>query len=106
VKNAGVGFAIPCFYTGQDHDYLPDFIVRLELPRESFLILECKGFPDEHKDDKAAGAKRWVRAVNEDGRYGLWDYERAEHPPRVKDAIERAAARLSMAATQADMVTS
>jgi hypothetical protein len=104
VKNAGLGFAIPCFYLGQEHDYLPDFIIRLELPRESFVILECKGFPDEHKDDKAAGAKRWVRAVNEDGRYGLWDYELAEHPSRVNDAIMRTASRLSIAAIQAEMV--
>jgi len=104
VKNAGLGFAVPCFYMGQEHDYLPDFIVRLDLPHESFLILECKGFPDEHKDDKAAGAKRWVRAVNEDGRYGLWDYDIADHPGKVHDAVRRASERLRVAATQSEMI--
>jgi len=30
VKNAGLGFAIPYFYNGEAHDYIPDFIVRLK----------------------------------------------------------------------------
>lgn len=30
VKNAGLGFAIPYFYNGEAHDYVPDFIVRLK----------------------------------------------------------------------------
>jgi type III restriction enzyme len=29
VKNAGLGFAIPYLDNGQDHDYYPDFIIRL-----------------------------------------------------------------------------
>ena len=46
VKNAGLGFAIPYLDNGQQHEYLPDFIVRLkpslDVPR--YLILETKGF--------------------------------------------------------------
>ena len=95
VKNAGFGFTIPCFYMGQDHDYIPDFIVRLDLESDAFLILETKGFPDEHKEDKASGARRWVKAVNADGRYGFWDYDVAEHPSEVAEAVARAYQRLS-----------
>src|SRR5438552_11863178 len=29
VKNSGLGFAIPYLYNGQMHDYVPDFIIRL-----------------------------------------------------------------------------
>jgi type III restriction enzyme len=99
VKNAGLGFAIPCFYSGQEHDYIPDFIVRLDLESNAFLILETKGFPDEHKEDKASGARRWVKAVNADGRYGFWDYDVAEHPSEVADAVARAYQRLSQMIT-------
>lgn len=99
VKNAGLGFAIPCFYMGQEHDYIPDFIVRLDLDPSAHLILETKGFPDEHKDDKASGARRWVKAVNADGRYGFWDYDVADHPSKVADAVARAYRRLSQMIT-------
>jgi hypothetical protein len=99
VKNAGLGFAIPCFYMGQEHDYIPDFIVRLDLEPTACLILETKGFPDEHKEDKASGARRWVKAVNADGRYGFWDYDIAEHPSEVADAISRAYSRLNLIIT-------
>lgn len=104
VKNAGLGFAIPCFYSGQEHEYLPDFIIRLEMERATFLILECKGFPDEHKADKAAAARRWVNAVNADGRHGLWEYAVAEHPSQVKDEIAKAFNKLRLAATQEALV--
>ncbi|MCE9611615.1 MAG: DEAD/DEAH box helicase family protein [Chthoniobacter sp.] len=101
VKNAGMGFAVPCFYAGQEHEYIPDFIIRLELERAVFLILECKGRPDQHKDDKAAAARRWVNAVNADERHGLWDYAVAEHPSQVDEKIKAAFKKLTLAAAQA-----
>ena len=103
VKNAGLGFAVPCFYAGQEHEYVPDFIIRLELERAAFLILECKGRPDEHKDDKAAAARRWVNAVNADERHGLWDYAVAEHPSQVNEKITAAFKKLTLAAAQASI---
>ncbi len=105
VKNAGLGFAIPCFYMGQEHDYIPDFVVRLDLDPNALLILETKGFPDEHKDDKAAGARRWVNAVNADGRYGFWDYDVADHPSKVADAVARANSRINLMITCQAFVT-
>lgn len=98
VRNAGLGFAIPCFYTGQEHDYLPDFIISLGIEHEAYLILETKGRPDEHKADKAAGARRWVNAVNADGRYGSWDYTVVENPSQVSKAIEDAFTKLNLVA--------
>jgi type III restriction enzyme len=76
VKNAGLGFAIPYFYNGQMHDYLPDFIIRLAGEPLRYLILEVKGF-DPLAEVKQAAAQRWVDAVNADGRYGQWSYAMA-----------------------------
>ena len=44
VKNAGLGFSIPYLHNGQRHDYIPDFLIRLEAERPGHLILETKGW--------------------------------------------------------------
>jgi type III restriction enzyme len=87
VKNAGLGFAIPYLHNGQLHDYLPDFILRLEAPGEQYLILETKGY-DEDAVVKANAAARWVKAVNADGRYGKWQYAVAWKMEEVREKIE------------------
>lgn len=71
VKNAGLNFAIPYFDDGQDHEYYPDFIVRLI--DGTHVILETKGY-DPKAEVKKAAAERWVAAVNADGTYGRWRY--------------------------------
>lgn len=43
VKNAGLGLAIPYLHSGQLHDYVSDFIVRLKTDPPICLILETKG---------------------------------------------------------------
>jgi len=73
VKNSGLGFAIPYIHAGQGHDYLPDFIVRLEHDAPSFVIVETKGH-DDRLQEKQNAAERWVSAVNQDGRFGHWRY--------------------------------
>lgn len=88
VKNQGLGFAIPYLHVGGDHEYVPDFVVRLE--NGVRLILETKGHDDlEHI--KAQAAERWVRAVNADGRHGEWRYAVAhdvnEIPALLEDAV-------------------
>lgn len=81
VKNAGLGFAIPYLYNGQTHDYMPDFIIRLNSKPLSHLILETKGY-DQLEEVKRAAAARWVAAVNAEGTYGQWQYAVAK---RVAD---------------------
>ncbi len=90
VKNAGLGFAIPYLHNGQTHEYVPDFIVRLNSGRECYLILETKGY-DELKEIKRAAAERWVRAVNADGAFGVWRYGIAERVSEVSMRISEAA---------------
>lgn len=73
VKNESLGFGIPYLHGGRMRDYLPDFIIRLAGDEERFCVLETKGY-DELKDLKAAAARRWVDAVNADGKHGIWEY--------------------------------
>jgi type III restriction enzyme len=89
VKNAGLGFAIPYFHNGQQHEYIPDFIVRLRTTPAKHLILETKGF-DDLADVKSQAARRWINAVNADGEYGLWMYAVARKPEEVAQRIEDA----------------
>lgn len=87
VKNAGLGFAIPYLHDGQPHDYVPDFIVRLELPGEEYLIMEPKGY-DKLADVKKAAALRWCAAVNELGAYGRWRFEMVRDLGEVVGVLE------------------
>ncbi|HEY6328687.1 MAG TPA: type III restriction endonuclease subunit R, partial [Blastocatellia bacterium] len=84
-KNAGLGFAIPYLHNGQMHDYMPDFIVRLN-GNNSYLILETKGY-DPLAEVKKAAAERWVSAVNADGTYGHWAYRVALKPTEVETCL-------------------
>ncbi len=87
VKNAGLGFAIPYFANGQNHDYIPDFIIRMKGQRPRFVILETKGF-DEMAEIKEQAARRWVSAVNADGRYGVWRYSMVREIEKVTDVLD------------------
>ena len=90
VKNAGLGFAIPYLHNGEPHEYLPDFIVRLNGGEARYLILETKGY-DPLTEVKSQAAHRWVRAVNADGSFGSWDYAVVSEFSKVREAIRRAA---------------
>lgn len=88
VKNAGLGFAIPYFYNGEAHDYVPDFIVRLKTEPPLHLIIEVKGY-DERAEVKAQAAQKWVDAVNADGAYGKWAYALARKPSEVRQLLQQ-----------------
>jgi len=98
-RNYNLGFAIPYLRdtTGEVHDYIPDFLVRLQSEGREVgtLILEVKGGQDEWKDVKASGARRWVKAVNEDGSYGQWSYCMVRDPFDAGDAVSKAANELA-----------
>lgn len=91
VKNDGLGFAIPYLHNGQMHDYMPDFVIRLNDNGEApprYLILETKGF-DPLEEVKQAAAERWTAAVNADGSHGLWSYAIARRPDSVSAALRQ-----------------
>lgn len=87
VKNSGLGFAIPYLHAGQGHDYLPDFIVRLQQDVPSFVIVETKGH-DERLQEKQNAAERWISAVNQDGRFGRWRYLLLRNRAAIAEEIQ------------------
>lgn len=93
VKNSGLGFAIPYLHAGQGHDYLPDFVVRLIADADRHVIVETKGY-DDRLAEKQAAALRWVSAVNQDGRYGHWDYLMLRDRAKIAEEINEKFAAL------------
>jgi type III restriction enzyme len=89
VKNAVLGLAIPYHHNGTPHDYLPDFLVRLEGEPGLNLVLETKGF-DPLEEIKVQAARRWVDAVNADGQFGRWRYAIAKKPEDVRRILDEA----------------
>jgi type III restriction enzyme len=87
VKNAGLGFAIPYHRDGQPHDFMADFLVRLALPGEEYLILEPKGH-DPLAEVKTAAALRWCAAVNELGTYGRWRFAMVRELGQVAEVLD------------------
>jgi type III restriction enzyme len=89
VKNQGLGFSIPYLHAGGDHEYIPDFLVRL--PNGVILILETKGY-DELEGVKKQAAERWVAAVNADGSHGEWRYALTHNMNEIPALLEDLAA--------------
>ncbi len=88
VKNEFLGFAIPYIHDGQDHEYYPDYLVRLREDPPLTLILEVKGRPDPLEQVKAQAAQRWVGAVNAEGSFGQWGYAIVRDPARTAETLE------------------
>lgn len=86
VKNERLGFTIPYVHQGRSHEYVPDFLVRLETEPgdvERTLIVEVSGSlkspgPTKAKADTARN--QWCAAVNNDGRWGRWGYVEVHNP--------------------------
>ncbi len=86
VKNHNLSFTIPYTLNGEERNYIPDFIVVIQLPSPSGrgaggegsllnLIVEVTG---EKKKDKAAkvatACTLWVPAINNHGDFGRWAF--------------------------------
>jgi type III restriction enzyme len=92
VKNAGLGLGIPYLHNGEQHEYVPDFVVRLKGMSARFLLLETKGY-DPLKEVKQAAAERWCAAVNAHGEYGTWAYRLVDRPEKVSPIVHDYALR-------------
>ncbi|MBV8095121.1 MAG: DEAD/DEAH box helicase family protein, partial [Acetobacteraceae bacterium] len=74
VKNHGLNFTVPYIHNDQ-HEYVPDYVVRLDLPGERYLIAELKGEDRQGLAGvKAQAAERWCTAINGTGAFGRWNY--------------------------------
>jgi type III restriction enzyme len=97
VKNDHLGFTIPYALLGQEENYRPDFIVRINDghgPEDPLnLILEVTGARDEKKIAKVSTAQeQWVPAVNNHGGFGRWAFIEITDPWNAANAIRRALA--------------
>lgn len=90
-KNAGMGFGIPYLHNSEMHDYVPDFLIRLQHDEKRYLILETKGY-DPLKEVKKSAAERWVAAVNADGNHGHWQYCMVSKADEINHAVNHAVA--------------
>lgn len=88
VKNEFLGFAIPYIENGHDHEYYPDYLVRLRDDPPFTLIMEVKGRPDSLEQVKAQAAQRWVDAVNAEGSFGRWGYTIVRDPKETAAVVE------------------
>ncbi|MGH9100907.1 MAG: BPTD_3080 family restriction endonuclease, partial [Acidimicrobiales bacterium] len=94
VKNEHLGFTIPYTIDGEEHSYLPDFIVRIDDGRGGDdllnLIVEVSGAGRRDKAAKVATTRTlWVPAVNGVGTFGRWDYVEVRDPWDAKALIRR-----------------
>jgi len=95
VKNHNLGFAIPYTLNGEQHNYIPDFIVRVNDGNGEDdllnLIIEVTG---EKKKDKAAkvatGRTIWIPAVNNHGGLRRWRFLEITDPWDAKNTIRAA----------------
>ena len=92
VKNHNLGFNIPYATDGQERNYYPDFLVRLDdgpgRDDPLNLIMEVTGEKKKEKEEKVATAKLlWVPAVNNHGGFGRWAFREITDPWDAKNAI-------------------
>jgi type III restriction enzyme len=97
VKNHNLGFTIPYTINGEEHGYIPDYIVRLKLPSPTGrgdggevlnLVLEVSGEARKDKAAKVATARTlWVPAVNNHGGFGRWAFLEISDPWDAKNTI-------------------
>jgi type III restriction enzyme len=92
VKNDHLGFVIPYTHEGQPHEFVPDFIVRIDDGHSHDdllnLIVEVSGQALDTKKAKCEAARTlWVPAVNNLGEFGRWRFIEIGDPWAVQSAI-------------------
>ena len=91
VKNQNLGFTIPYSINNVEHQYYPDFIVRIDdghgIDAPLNLILEVTGERKKEKEAKTATARTlWMPAVNNHGGFGRWAFLEITDP--YDDVVE------------------
>jgi len=74
-KNHNLGFEVPYLREGEPHMYRPDFLIRLDAPEPTTLVIEVKGYRGHDAMLKAETMRgKWVPAVNRLGTHGRWGF--------------------------------
>jgi type III restriction enzyme len=102
-KNFQLGFTIPYTLDGQEHAYIPDYLIRIKAPSPTLphlqsqqigegevlnLILEVSGEAKKEKAAKVSTARSlWIPAVNNHGGFGRWAFIEIVDPWDAKNTI-------------------
>ena len=84
-KNDHLGFEIPYIFQGVVHKYRPDYLVRLK--NGDHLLIEVKGQETEKDRVKWDYLKEWLKAVNQHGGFGKWEWKAITDRNDLKDKI-------------------
>ncbi|MFQ6032476.1 MAG: restriction endonuclease, partial [Candidatus Zixiibacteriota bacterium] len=85
VKNDHLGFEIIYIFKGVVKKFRPDFIVRLTTG--DFLVLETKGQERQEDRTKMNFLDEWVKAVNNYGGFGRWQWAVSRNPADVPEVL-------------------
>lgn len=86
VKNDHLGFEILYIFEGIIRKYRPDFIIKLRT--NDFFILEVKGQDTRRDKTKREFLNEWVKAVNEHGGFGKWEWGVSKDPGDIMNIIK------------------
>lgn len=92
VKNQGLGFMIPYTFGGKSHNYLPDFLVKID---DGYgdknllnLVVEVSGEKLKEKTAKVDTTRNlWLPAINYHGGFGRWDFMEITDPWDAENKI-------------------
>lgn len=91
VKNHNLRFTIPYTMNGEQHQYIPDFIARMDDGNGDNLlnlIVEVSGEAKKEKQQKVETARTlWVPAANNHGGLGRWQFIEISDPWDAKNTI-------------------
>lgn len=93
-KNHNLGLDVPYLMEGESRNYRPDFLVRLDAPEPTTLVVEVKGYRGHDAMLKAETMRaKWIPAVNRLGTYGTWGFSELrdinDFGPALDDAIQK-----------------
>ena len=87
VKNDRLGFFIPYSTGGEEHRYIPDYLVALD---GLTLIVEVTGRQKKEKEIKVATVRDlWVPAINRHGGFGRWAFYEITDPWNTKTELRQ-----------------
>jgi type III restriction enzyme len=94
VKNQNLGFNIPYTMNGEEHNYVPDFIARINDGHGELdllnLIIEVTGERKPDKVVKVSTAKTlWIPAVNNHRTFGRWKFVEIRDPWDAQKEIHK-----------------
>lgn len=93
VKNHNLGFEVPYHFQGQEHVYIPDFIVLVDDGHGEddllHLVVEIKGYRGENaKAKREAMDVYWIPGVNRLGSHGRWAFAELKEVYRIESNFE------------------